>query len=310
MLTLPTATLTRVATRCTTPVEDARRGPAAALVWSTMIAGFVVTTIVVSIIIDPFTPRRLAMAGCSVSLAAFALAALALYRLEPGSRIERAPDPRPFKAILAEVWAQDDARRFTFFIFASMLAYSMQDLILEPFAGRVFGLSPAQTTALTSLQNGATLAGMGAAAVVARRLGGGAALLRRLTVAGCLVSGLALALMSLVGGTGSTLVLRLALALLGAGNGFFAASAIALMMALATASASAGTRMGIWGAAQALAFGIGGLVGTLLYDAAAHLLRSPETGYASVFAIEAVLFIAAPLWLVRHPEYSSREALT
>ena len=299
-------------------VEDGRRGPAAALVWSTMIAGFVVTTIIVSVIIDPFTIQRLVLAGCGVSLAAFALALVALYRLEPAARIVRTPDGRPFRVILAEVWAHDEARRFTFFIFASMLAYSMQDLILEPFAGRVFALSPAQTTALTSLQNGATLAGMGAAALVARRLGGGAALLRRLTVFGCVVSGLALATLASIGASvgatagasGSTAALRMALALLGAGNGFFAASAIALMMALATASESAGTRMGIWGAAQALAFGIGGLVGTLFYDAAARLLQSPETGYATVFAIEAALFVAAPLWLARSREIAPRGALT
>ena len=34
-----------------------------------------------------------------------------------------------------EVWADPQARRFTIFVFVSMLAYSAQDLILEPFAG-------------------------------------------------------------------------------------------------------------------------------------------------------------------------------
>ena len=41
----------------------------------------------------------------------------------------------PFLAALAQVWAEPQARRFTIFVFVSMLAYSAQDLILEPFAG-------------------------------------------------------------------------------------------------------------------------------------------------------------------------------
>ena len=40
---------------------------------------------------------------------------------------------------LRQVWGESDARRFTIFVFVSMLAYSAQDLILEPFAGLAFG---------------------------------------------------------------------------------------------------------------------------------------------------------------------------
>ena len=290
-------------------VEEARRGPAAAFVWSTMIAGFVVTTIVVSVIIDPFTPARLALAGCSVSLAAFVVAIAALFRLEPPARIERQPELRPFRAILGEVWADREARRFTWFIFASMLAYSMQDLILEPFAGKVFGLGPAQTTALTSLQNAATLAGMGLSAILAQWLNGSARALRWLTACGCAVSGLALAGLATTGLDGTATMLRPSLLALGIGNGLFAASAIALMMALAKRGDQAGTRMGVWGAAQAIAFGSGGLAGTVLYDLFAHVSGISASGYAAVFAIEAILFVAAPLWLARSAGPASRQAL-
>ena len=46
------------------------------------------------------------------------------------------------------------------FVFLSMIAYSAQDLILEPFAGLVFGLTPGETTQLSGVQNGGVLTGM------------------------------------------------------------------------------------------------------------------------------------------------------
>ena len=59
-----------------------------------------------------------------------------------------------------EVWAEPKARRFAIFVFVSMLAYSAQDLILEPFAGVVFGFTPGETTRLSGVQHAGTLIGM------------------------------------------------------------------------------------------------------------------------------------------------------
>ena len=61
---------------------------------------------------------------------------------------------------LSDVWAEPNARRFAVFIFVSMLAYSAQDLILEPFAGAVFGMTPGETTQLSGVQHGGSLIGM------------------------------------------------------------------------------------------------------------------------------------------------------
>jgi BCD family chlorophyll transporter-like MFS transporter len=60
---------------------------------------------------------------------------------------------------LGEIFADDEARRFTLFVFVSMLSYSMQDLILEPFTGLVFAMTPGQSTSLSGLQNGACWSG-------------------------------------------------------------------------------------------------------------------------------------------------------
>lgn len=51
--------------------------------------------------------------------------------------------------------------------------------------------------------------------------------------------------------------------------------------------------MGLWGAAQALAFGLGGLLGTSLSDIARFFMDSPGAAYGLVFAFEALLFLVA-----------------
>jgi BCD family chlorophyll transporter-like MFS transporter len=60
-----------------------------------------------------------------------------------------------------------------------------------------------------------------------------------------------------------------------------------------------GTRMGLWGAAQAIAFGCGGVVGTAAVDVARHFLGSPAAAYSLLFAIQGVLFILATGLAVR-----------
>jgi BCD family chlorophyll transporter-like MFS transporter len=123
--------------------------------------------------------------------------------------------------------------------------------------------------------------------------------LRGWMIAGCL--GSALALLA-IAGTGALLPLNAFKGLvfaLGFANGIFAAAAIGAMMALATASGSEGgrdgTRIGLWGAAQAIAFGLGGLVGTGTADIARAILGSATSAYATVFALEALAFVAAAI---------------
>jgi BCD family chlorophyll transporter-like MFS transporter len=51
--------------------------------------------------------------------------------------------------------------------------------------------------------------------------------------------------------------------------------------------------MGLWGAAQAIAFGIGGFVGSAASDLTRRLIDATGPAYATVFAIEAMLFLVA-----------------
>jgi BCD family chlorophyll transporter-like MFS transporter len=60
-----------------------------------------------------------------------------------------------------------------------------------------------------------------------------------------------------------------------------------------------GTRMGIWGAAQAVAFGTGGLIGAAAVDLARIVLGAPHAAYAVVFVIDALVFLAAAVLATR-----------
>lgn len=284
-------------------VEEPRRAAAAATVWTMMIVGFAVTAGLAGKWLDPYTPARLLMVSGSVSVVAVAVSLLALWGLEGrGPGFAAAPRERTdFRAALREVWAEPDARRFTLFVFVSMVAYSTQDLILEPFAGAVFGFSPGASTSLSGVQHGGTLAGMLLAALAGRRVGGvGLGTLRTWTVVGCLASGLAL--LGLVAGAALAPAwpLRVNVFLLGVANGAFSISAIGSMMSLAGGSRPAGeaapregTRMGLWGAAQAVGFALGGLFGAAASDVARWLMGSQAQGYAAVFALEALMFVGA-----------------
>ena len=285
-------------------VDAPRRAGAATLVWLMMIVGFAVTAGVAGKLLDPYSPARLVEVTAAVSAVAMAVTLLATWRLEgaAGSALSAVPstERKPsFREALAQVWAEPVARRFTIFVFISMLAYSAQDLILEPFAGSVFGFTPGESTSLSGIQHGGVLLGMLAAALAGRGRRFGS--LRAWQIGGCLMSALMLLGLVAAAFVGSAWPFTATVFALGVSNGAFSIAAIASMMRLASEGRHAreGVRMGRWGAAQAVAFGMGGLVGTGASDLARWLIGTPAMAYAAVFALEAALFVVAAVLAAR-----------
>lgn len=288
-------------------VSPERRAPAATIVWLMMIAGMVITATIAGAFLDPFTMSRLITVVGIVSAAAVVLTVVAVWKIEKKSAagsIEPAPadkKPAPFSVAIREVWSEPKARRFSIFIFVSMLAYSAQDLILEPFAGAVFSMTPGESTQLAGMQHGGVFVGMILVAIVGggfghRRLGAlRLGSLRAWAIAGCLASGAALFAIAVGGFFSSRFPLGPAVFALGVANGAFAVAAIGSMMGLVNTGRSSreGTRMGLWGAAQAIAFGLGGFLGTVAIDATRQVFAEPVVAYATVFALEGVLFLFA-----------------
>ncbi len=272
-----------------------RRAAAATITWLMMILGIAVTATVVGKLLDPYSPQLLLQLVGGVCILATLLTALAIRGIERSVQAERAPDPTPFRQGLAEIWAEDRARRFTIFVFLSMTAYFMQELILEPYSGLVFGLTPGESTSLSGAQNGGVFLGMLLVGIAATGLKLGS--LRSWVIAGCFGSALSLCGLTTVGMIGAEWLLLTAVVSLGFFNGMFAVAAIGSMMTLAGEGRSRreGTRMGLWGAAQAIAAGFGGLTGAAMVDVFRLLSTDDAFAFGAVFLIEAALFILAAL---------------
>jgi BCD family chlorophyll transporter-like MFS transporter len=276
---------------------QSRRPAAASLTWIMMIAGIVVSAITAGQLLDPFSPERLIMVASGVVGVAFCVACLAVWGVEgaPLAAVEK-PNAAPFGEALRGIWQDPLTRLFSIFVFFSMLAYSMQDLILEPFAGLVFGMTPGQSTGLSGQQNAGVLVGMIVVGVGGHAFGGRAGLkLKRWIVAGCLASAVALAALAMAARAGPGWPLTLNVIVLGFANGLFAVAAIGSMLELAGRGGPGheGIRMGLWGAAQAAAFGIGGFVGAIAVDWLRSAMATAAQAFEIVFAVEALLFLLA-----------------
>jgi BCD family chlorophyll transporter-like MFS transporter len=305
-------------------VAPHRRAAATTLVWMMMIGGFAVTAATVGALLDPFSYERLLAVAAGVAGLALVVSLVAMWRLEgrSGGRdagvaaaaarpsasgaardargragLEVADRRAAFWTALRQVWSEPDARSFTLFVFVSMLAYSAQDLILEPFAGSVFGWTPGESTALAGAQHGGVFLGMALVALVTSVFKGTPlASLKGWVVGGCLASGLAMSGLVAAGVQGDpSWPLQANVFVLGIANGAFSIAAIAGMMALAGQGRTGreGTRMGLWGAAQAIAFGAGGFLGTVLVDLAELVVGANGAAYAFVFGLEATGFFVA-----------------
>lgn len=273
-----------------TASPDAQNGAVATFAWLMLIAGAIVSSIGAGIALKPYSPERLMLVVPAVAVIGWLLALIATWGVEKRLGSVPAPSEPALRPALRAIWADPAARAFTGFVFLSILAFYLSELVLEPFAGHVHGLTPDASTRLSGGKDGASLVGMLAAGALSTF---GLGSLRGWAVTGCIISALGLV------GLGAGLPLVPFTMVLGLGNGLFVVGAIGSMMRLAAAQEGAtGTRMGVFGAAQAIAAGLAGLIATGTLDLARVALPD-GMAYAVVFGLEAVLFIAAALVAVR-----------
>lgn len=280
-----------------------RRPAAASLTWIMMILGIAVTAGIAGQALKPFSPDRLLLVAAGVALAALAVAVFGIWGQEGDTVAALPPSAHPdaFRKALAGIWADPRTRLFTIFIFVSMVAFSTQELIVGPFAGLVFGMSPGDSTKLDGIEHGGVFLGMVLVGLGGHRLGEKRGFrLRPWIVGGCVASALAAAALASAAAAGPGWPLAANLFVLGFANGVFAVAAIGAMMELANeggvdgaGAGHAGLRMGLWGAAQAIAFAVGGFFGATGVEAGRRLIGADAPAFQTVFLIEALLFLAA-----------------
>ncbi|MGA9434841.1 MAG: BCD family MFS transporter [Roseobacter sp.] len=285
-----------------TRVSAERQAPAGSLVWIMMIFGLAVTGITAGQMLDPYTHTRLVMVTISVCTVAMGLTLLGVWGQERGEKRSIEAKEGDFRDVIRELWVDPRVRIFTVFVFASMLAYNLQDLILEPFAGHVFGLTVGESTKLGGMHHGGALMGMLAVLLAGTLLARWVTVpIRVWVVGGCLLSGLSLVGLAYGGLHAATWPIGINIFTLGLANGAFAVAAIGAMMGLAREGGDGreGLRMGLFGAAQAIAFGLGSFAGTAMVDLMRFVTSEDAVAYGTVFAFEGFVFLVAAALALR-----------
>lgn len=277
-----------------TSTAHRRRAGAATITWLTMIAGIAITAGATGAMMGPYSHALLIKIVAIISAGAVALTTLAIWKVENEQNKPSLEQEASFIEGIAEIWSEPKARHFAIFVFLSMTAYFMQELILEPYAGLVFGLTPSESTSLSGAQNGGVFLGMLGVGIICTGLNLGS--LKFWIVSGCIGSAVSLVGIACLGMGAPASYLSFAVICLGFFNGMFAVAAIGSMMSLAGQGRNdrEGTRMGILGGtAQAIAAGFGGLLGAVSVDLMKLVSGTVATAYGSVFLFEAAIFLVS-----------------
>jgi len=281
-----------------TGTKENQRGLAATITWLMMIFGAIITAFIISIFIEPYSHLKLLKVILFQSCLLILLSTLSLWKIEEKTFLKSKISNEKkvsFKIAFQEIFNEKLTRLFTIFVFVSMSAYYMQDLILEPYAGLIFNYTVQESTQLSGFQNAGALIGMIVVGVMCTIIKLGS--LKIWVLIGCLMSSVSLILIGLLGLVSFNISLKILVCFLGFSNGVFAVAAIGCMMQLAGHGRNKreGTRMGLWGASQAIAAGFGGLIGTGLLDLSRIIISQDNLSFAIVFFLESILFIIAAL---------------
>ena len=263
-----------------------------------LLLGMVGSALLFGALLAPFSEVKLIQVIQGTALATLVLNVAALWKQEVRDPARTAAN-RAMPSF-AEAWAdfrsQDRAIRRLVALGLGTVAFSMQDILLEPYGGQILHLSVGQTTALTAALACGGLLGFGLAA---RALGRGADPYR-FSAIGTLTGLFAFAAVIFAAPLQSTPLFALGVTLIGLGAGLFAHCTLTAAMGMAR-HGQIGLALGIWGAVQASAAGLAVAAGGLIRDGVGALATSgalgsamadPSVGYTTVYHIEIALLFA------------------
>ena len=272
-----------------------------ALLYVMLLIGMLVSAIVIGRALAPFSPTRLVQIVQGAAVLTMVLNIVALWKQEARDRaVTSAATARP---AFRDVWAIFVARPRTIRLLVAVglgaAAFSMQDVLLEPYGGQILGLSVGATTSLTALWAVGMLAGF---TYAARRLADGADPHRLAGFGG--VAGIGAFLCVIFAGPlHSPALLAIGATFIGCGGGLFSVGTLTAAMAISDAKdlgGRTGLALGAWGAVQATAAGLAIAIGALTRDAVSAAavghqlgatLAAPTTGYTVVYVIEVLLLL-------------------
>ncbi|KAB0680333.1 BCD family MFS transporter [Aureimonas leprariae] len=286
-----------LALACDMAREDARPR-VVALLYFMLLVGMLLSALVFSVVLADFSHTRLIQVVQGAALVTLLLNMVALWKQEGRNPARTAPDrPRPAFHEAWEVFAASPrTRRMLLAVALGTAAFSMQDILLEPYGGQVLRLSVGATTMQTALMAAGTIAGL---ALAARALSAGTDPVR-LAAYGALSGLPAFSFVIFSAPLESVSLFRLGAVLIGFGGGLFSVGMLSAVMDLARNSES-GIALGAWGAVQAtatgLAVGTGGAVRDLVQSLVARgdlgaVFAHRDAPYGVVYHIEIALLFA------------------
>jgi BCD family chlorophyll transporter-like MFS transporter len=190
-----------------------------------------------------------------------------------------------FGEIFLRILSDRRTRNYAIFLGASALFAFMQDAILEPFGGDVFGLEAGETTRFNAYWGIGVLVAMVISIYLTRK--------RRpedqvsLTAWGLLVMGATMIFLALTSWFLSLLWVLPVLIAFGLGFGVFTVGGVSLLMAMNEEKLAA-TYLALWTVIQLISRGVGIALGGVLRDIFLTITGNLSQAYAGVFMIEAL----------------------
>jgi BCD family chlorophyll transporter-like MFS transporter len=212
---------------------------------------------------------------------------------ERSTVLEREDQVTLKKALQILTTNRQTALFFTFLIVLTLSIF-MQDTILEPYGGVVFGMCISETTQLNAFFGIGTLIGISSSGFwVIPRFGK-----KQTTKLGCLGAVCCFGLIILAGLLVNPILFKVSLLFFGLMSGLITGGATSLMLDL-TAAETAGTFIGAWGLAQAIARGLATLLGGVVLSLGKMVFTIPALAYGSVFTLQAIGMLLSIYFLTK-----------
>lgn len=278
------------------------------LMYVMLLLSMIVCALVFGTLLADYTHGRLIQVIQGAAAVTVALNLLAMWKQESRNPALTAEDVhRPtFRESWNSFTSGGQAVRRLVAVGLGTMAFSMEDVLLEPYGGQVLGLTVGATTKLTATLAVGGLIGFGLASRVLSR---GADPFRMASY-GALVGVPAFVAVILAAPldspTFSPLLFALGTLGIGFGAGLFGHGTLTATMNFAP-EGQVGLALGAWGAVQATMAGLAIALGGILRDGVSVLaekgflsasLNHPATGYAFVYSIEIIMLIATLLTMV------------
>ena len=272
--------------------ED-KRPRVVALLYAMLLVGLVVGSTLLGALLADFSAVRLIQVVQGAAVLVLALNLVSLWKQEARGARRGARAQDGFRRNWVRLMAIPKMRRFLWTVGLGTAAFSMQDVVLEPFGAEVLGLGVGHTSALTAMTAGGALA----AFVLSARMLSHAVDACRVAALGALLGLPAFACVIFSAPLESAMMFRLGAVLIGFGGGLFSVGMLHTAMEIPDRELT-GMVLGAWGAVQATAAGSAMALGGVLRDGLALLasqnafgswLNTPATAYGVIFHIETYL---------------------